>query len=72
MPHGDSRVVIHGYIHTLFNRYVSTTTAIAKLPYAEGHGKRVNRKSASRSSFLKSLSKLRGSRGPPISLVKIR
>lgn len=29
MPHGDSRVVIHGYTHSLFNRYVSTTIALA-------------------------------------------
>jgi len=27
MPHGDSRVVIHGYTHSLFNRYVSAPTA---------------------------------------------
>jgi len=26
MPHGDSRVVIHGYAHSLFNRYVSAPT----------------------------------------------
>ena len=27
MPHGGCRVVIHGYIHSLFNRYVSAPTA---------------------------------------------